>query len=342
MGLVAERVEWARAQLAGYQEGTGLEHPLFPGHVAMMGHDGAVVASDASGYAVLYRDATELLPPGERVPVREDTVFDLASVSKLFTSICVVQLVERGQVDLQQPVARYLPEFGNHGKEAITVQQLLAHTSGLDAWMPLWSAYPDRASREHRRSAYGPSRVGLPGPGVAGPGGDGGHPRVGTADRVPVLRPEPDHARGDGGEADRKAARPGGPGAGHRSAGDARHRLQPGRQAAHRSHRVPDRPGPRNGPRRGARRERLVARRGRRPCRGLLHRLGPGGAVAGAAQRRPVRRAADPVAAVGDPADHERQPAVPRRRPRAGLRAEPALVRRGPGSSTPATPGRRW
>ncbi len=44
-------------------------------------------------------------------------------------------------------MATWLPEFGNHGKEGITVTQLLAHTSGLPAWLPLWSRYPDRATR---------------------------------------------------------------------------------------------------------------------------------------------------------------------------------------------------
>ncbi|MGH3762517.1 serine hydrolase domain-containing protein, partial [Actinophytocola sp.] len=44
-------------------------------------------------------------------------------------------------------VATYLPEFGVNGKETITVAQLLTHTSGLVAWLPLWSAYPDVPSR---------------------------------------------------------------------------------------------------------------------------------------------------------------------------------------------------
>ena len=43
--------------------------------------------------------------------MRTDTIFDLASLSKLFTSIAVLQLVEAGQIDLDEPVAHYLPEF---------------------------------------------------------------------------------------------------------------------------------------------------------------------------------------------------------------------------------------
>lgn len=147
VGLNPAPIEAARAKLAAYEAGTGLPHPQFPGHVAVMGHEGRIVATDVGGYAVLYADATTMLPPAQRVPMREDTIVDLASVSKLFTSIAVVQLVEAGIVDLDATVATYLPAFGNRGKEAITVTQLLAHTSGLAAWLPLWSGYPDKASR---------------------------------------------------------------------------------------------------------------------------------------------------------------------------------------------------
>lgn len=61
-----------------------------------------------------------------------DTVYLLASVTKPFTATAVLQLAERGRLLLDDPVARHLPEFGAAGKEAVTVRQLLAHTSGLD------------------------------------------------------------------------------------------------------------------------------------------------------------------------------------------------------------------
>ncbi len=61
-----------------------------------------------------------------------DTVFDLASLTKsIVTATAVMQLVERDKVQLDDPVARYLPEFGRNGKEAITIRQLLTHFSGL-------------------------------------------------------------------------------------------------------------------------------------------------------------------------------------------------------------------
>ena len=125
-----------------------LDVPLYSGAVSVLGHDGVVVNRHAVGYAVRYSDgAGTELPDDQKVPMRDDTIFDMASVSKLFTSIAVMQLVEAGKVDIEEPAATYLPEFGVNGKDVITVRQLLTHTSGLVSWLPLWSAYPDIPSR---------------------------------------------------------------------------------------------------------------------------------------------------------------------------------------------------
>lgn len=65
-------------------------------------------------------------------PMSEDTIFDAASLTKVIaTTPAIMRLVERGQVDLDAPVRRYLPEFTGGGKEQITLRQLLTHTSGL-------------------------------------------------------------------------------------------------------------------------------------------------------------------------------------------------------------------
>src|SRR5699024_7638808 len=101
------------------------------------GKDGRVVQHDSAGLARRYAsydsqtgEATEL-PREKQIPARKDTIFDLASISKLFTSLAAVQLVERGALDLDAPAARYVPEFGQHGKDDITIGNLLTHTSGL-------------------------------------------------------------------------------------------------------------------------------------------------------------------------------------------------------------------
>ncbi|MBL8724078.1 MAG: serine hydrolase [Planctomycetes bacterium] len=69
----------------------------------------------------------------EGAPLRPDAVFRVASLSKLFTATAVMVLVERGLVDLDAPVARYLPEFAprNPFGVPVTVRHLLAHRGGL-------------------------------------------------------------------------------------------------------------------------------------------------------------------------------------------------------------------
>jgi CubicO group peptidase (beta-lactamase class C family) len=67
-----------------------------------------------------------------REPMTEDTIFDAASLTKVVaTTPAVMLLVERGQVKLDAAITNYLPEFTGDGKEAVTVRQLLTHTSGL-------------------------------------------------------------------------------------------------------------------------------------------------------------------------------------------------------------------
>lgn len=122
--------------------------PLYASSVGVMGHDGKVVSRHHAGYSLLYVDGDGTkLPPSERIEATADTIYDMASVSKLFTSIVVMQLVEDGLVELDATYGSYVPEFANGGKEEITISQMLTHTSGLVAWLPLWSQYPDKESR---------------------------------------------------------------------------------------------------------------------------------------------------------------------------------------------------
>ncbi len=94
-----------------------------PGAVVIVGHDGKIVFRKAYGYR-------SLEPRRERMTL--DTVFDMASLTKcMVTTIAVMRLVQYGQVRVNDPVARYLPEFGANGKQDITVRQLLTHYSDL-------------------------------------------------------------------------------------------------------------------------------------------------------------------------------------------------------------------
>ncbi len=86
--------------------------------------------------------------PKDKVPATADTVYRVGSVSKLFTDIAVMQLVEQGKLDLDAPVTQYLPEFKptNPFSKQITLRQLMTHRSGLVREPPVGNYFDDRNS----------------------------------------------------------------------------------------------------------------------------------------------------------------------------------------------------
>jgi len=150
VGLDPAPLKAAEGFLESWTKPDASGHPHFSGAVGLLAHNGVVVDRYATGQALRYADAkgTEL-PADQQVPMRDDTIFDLASISKLFTSIAVLQLAERGRLSVDTPVSRFFPEFAVGDKAAITVKMLLTHTSGFDAdpVPSLWAGYPDIPSR---------------------------------------------------------------------------------------------------------------------------------------------------------------------------------------------------
>ncbi|MGQ5262585.1 serine hydrolase [Micromonospora sp. ZYX-F-536] len=156
VGLLPDQVDRLPTDLAAYLQPTP-DHPGYPaysGAVVLAAKDGVVVQHAAVGTAVKYASVGPPpglvgveLPADEQIATRSDTIFDLASVSKLFTTIVTMQQVERGRVELDAPVARYVPEFAAGGKATVTVRMLLTHTSGLPAFTALWSRYPTPEQR---------------------------------------------------------------------------------------------------------------------------------------------------------------------------------------------------
>jgi CubicO group peptidase (beta-lactamase class C family) len=67
-------------------------------------------------------------------PFERDTIVQCYSSTKTITVLCALVLADRGELDLDAPVARYWPEFAAEGKSEVAVKQLLGHTSGLCAW----------------------------------------------------------------------------------------------------------------------------------------------------------------------------------------------------------------
>ncbi len=126
-----------------------------PGAVVLIGHEGSIVYRRAFGFR-------SLAP--SKIPMTEDTVFDLASLTKpVATAVAIMQLAEQGLVNLDDPACRYWPEFGANGKKRITIRQLLTHYSGLGPDLPLrprWTGY-GTAMRKiiAERPVFPPGRV---------------------------------------------------------------------------------------------------------------------------------------------------------------------------------------
>ena len=94
-----------------------------PGAVLVVGHDGKVIYRKAYG--------ERSLEP-RREPMTIDTIFDLASLTKVIaTTTAVMQLLEQGKIRMNDPLAKYLPEFAQNGKDDITLRQVMTHYSGL-------------------------------------------------------------------------------------------------------------------------------------------------------------------------------------------------------------------
>lgn len=128
VGMNAERLAEIDAVVAA-----GLAKKQMPGCVVLVGRQGKIVWRKAYG-------DRQIKP--ERAAMTLDTVFDLASLTKpIATATSVMLLVERGKIAVDEPAAKYIPEFTGHGKEKITVEQLLVHTSGLT---------PDNALSDYR------------------------------------------------------------------------------------------------------------------------------------------------------------------------------------------------
>ncbi|MCA9217373.1 MAG: DUF1343 domain-containing protein [Planctomycetales bacterium] len=118
----------------------GIEQSKMPGCVVMIGRKGHVAFHEAYGHR-------QLEPT--KVEMTRDTVFDMASITKpVATATSVMVLVEQGKIRLRDSVTTYIPEFGNSGKEYVTVTQLLTHQAGF---------VPDNALADYadgRRKAF--------------------------------------------------------------------------------------------------------------------------------------------------------------------------------------------
>jgi uncharacterized protein YbbC (DUF1343 family)/CubicO group peptidase (beta-lactamase class C family) len=122
------------------------------GAVLLVGHNGHVVHQKAFGYRAL--------SGRRREPMTADTIFDLASLTKVVaTTPSVMRLLQYGQIRLEDPLARYIPDFGMNGKESITIRQLMTHFSGLPPDLELnipWSGQETAFRMAHEARLQSP------------------------------------------------------------------------------------------------------------------------------------------------------------------------------------------
>jgi CubicO group peptidase (beta-lactamase class C family) len=111
------------------REVTGaVEKGVFPGVVVLVNRAGTVLYRRAAGWRSL---------EPVRTPLTEETIFDLASLTKpLATTLAIMLLVKERKLRLDDRVTRFFLNFGVYGKTHITFRHLLAHSSGLPAWRP--------------------------------------------------------------------------------------------------------------------------------------------------------------------------------------------------------------
>ncbi len=109
---------------------TAVNEKAFPGAQLLVAQNGEVVFQQNFGKLDYAKDATD---------VSDSTIFDLASLTKVFaTTLAIMKLYDDGKVSLNDKVIQYIPEFGNKGKEIITIRNLLKHDSGLPAWQKFY------------------------------------------------------------------------------------------------------------------------------------------------------------------------------------------------------------
>jgi CubicO group peptidase (beta-lactamase class C family) len=109
----------------------GVRRQVYPGAVVVVGRRDSIL--HARGYGRLTWDAASPAPSAD------STLWDIASMTKVVgTASTALRLVDRGVLDLDAPVRRYVPQFTGGGREGVTVRMLLDHTSGLRSYAQLF------------------------------------------------------------------------------------------------------------------------------------------------------------------------------------------------------------
>lgn len=122
-----------------------IKQKALPGAQLLVAKQGHVIYSKAYGHTTY--DKTQ--------KVTTDMLYDIASVSKVMgTTLAVMRLYEKGDLDLNKPASKYLKELKKSNKKNITIKQLLTHTAGLKAWIPFYKNTLDDSARANNVYCY--------------------------------------------------------------------------------------------------------------------------------------------------------------------------------------------
>ncbi|KAJ2993872.1 hypothetical protein NUW58_g1710 [Xylaria curta] len=161
VGMLSEPLEDMVANLTHFTEarnwGSKTSNqvlPIEPGGTTIVAHHGVIVSHFTFGkrnlWATVNGSIGTALPTSDREDASIDTIYDIASLTKLYTTVAGLRCIDQGLITLNDAVGTYLPTFGANGKEEITILQLMTHTSGLAAdpkvglWMPQYPTYESR------------------------------------------------------------------------------------------------------------------------------------------------------------------------------------------------------
>jgi CubicO group peptidase (beta-lactamase class C family) len=109
----------------------GIQRGIYPGAVVVIGRRDSVLYTRGYGHFTWSSSSP--------VPDPDSTLWDVASITKVVSTTSIaMRLVDRGKLDLDAPVRRYLPRFSGGHKNDVTVRMLLDHTSGLKSYVPFY------------------------------------------------------------------------------------------------------------------------------------------------------------------------------------------------------------
>jgi CubicO group peptidase (beta-lactamase class C family) len=118
----------------------GIQERGFPAAVIEIGRRGGTLWREALGTLTYEADAA---------PAQTSTIFDLASLTKVFsTTFLAMRAVERGVLQLDEPIAARLKSWRGSDRDSVTVRDLLSHSSGLTAYLPFYRDHEGRAEFE--------------------------------------------------------------------------------------------------------------------------------------------------------------------------------------------------